>query len=91
MFIVSRLAWAKKCRRAAFAVTPRWHGFGVAVLVFTGVQTAYSAALSGGSFVEADGWKARITIDCLLKDKLCGSFRYETTMHGPYATLTFHF
>ena len=32
----------------------------------------------GGRFVEADGWKARITVDCLLKDKLCGSFRYET-------------
>lgn len=32
----------------------------------------------GGRFVETDGWKARITVDCLLKDKLCGSFRYET-------------
>ena len=32
----------------------------------------------GRRFVEADGWKARITVDCLLKDKLCGSFRYET-------------
>ena len=32
----------------------------------------------GGRFVETDGWKARITVDCLLKGKLCGSFRYET-------------
>ncbi len=34
--------------------------------------------MGGGRFVEADGWKARITVDCLLKDKLCGSFSYET-------------
>jgi hypothetical protein len=45
---------------------------------FAGIQAAHSAALSGGRFVEADGWKARITVDCLLKDKVCGSFRYET-------------
>ena len=78
MFILSRLARAKKCLRTAFAVAPKCHGFGVAFLAFTGIQAAYSAALSGGSFVETDGWKVRITVDCLLKDKLCGSFRYET-------------
>lgn len=37
-----------------------------------------AAAFSGGRFVEPDGWKARINVDCLLKDKQCGSFRYET-------------
>ncbi|MEC5386839.1 hypothetical protein VVD49_13980 [Uliginosibacterium sp. H3] len=42
------------------------------------LNTAHAAALESGRFVEVDGWKARITIDCLLKDKLCGSFRYET-------------
>ena len=43
-----------------------------------GIQAAHAAALVGGRFVESDGWKARITVDCLLQDKVCGSFRYET-------------
>jgi hypothetical protein len=54
-------------RRIAFAL------FAVA-----GIAAVHAAALTTGRFVEADGWKARITVDCLLKDKLCGSFRYET-------------
>ena len=54
------------------------HAFLVALLAFAGIQAAHAAALVGGRFVETDGWKARITLDCLLKDKLCGSFRYET-------------
>ena len=52
--------------------------FLVALFTFAGIQAAHAAALVGGRFVEADGWKARITVDCLLKDKVCGSFRYET-------------
>ncbi|MDB5815030.1 MAG: hypothetical protein JWN23_2147 [Rhodocyclales bacterium] len=47
-------------------------------LVLIGMQATHAAVLEGRSFVEADGWKAHITVDCLLKDKLCGSFRYET-------------
>ncbi len=78
MLILSRLTQAKECLRTAFAAAPRWHGFIVALLALAGIQAAHSAALSGGRFVEADGWKARITVDCLLKDKVCGSFRYET-------------
>ncbi len=42
------------------------------------VQAVQAAALAGGRFVEVDGWKARITVDCLLRDKVCGSFRYDT-------------
>jgi len=41
-------------------------------------NAAHAAALDTGRFIEIEGWKALITIDCLLKDKLCGSFRYET-------------
>lgn len=48
------------------------------LLAFAGTQSVRAAALAGGRFVEADGWKARITVDCLLRDKVCGSFRYET-------------
>ena len=78
MLILSRLTQAKEGLRRAFAATWRWHGLIVALLAFAGSQAAHSAAFSGGRFVEADGWKARITVDCLLKDKVCGSFRYET-------------
>ena len=78
MLILSRLTQAKEGLRRAFAATSRWHGFIVAFLAFAGIQAAHSAAFSGGRFVEAEGWKARITVDCLLKDKVCGSFRYET-------------
>ena len=52
--------------------------FLVALLAFAGIQATHAAPLVGGRFVETDGWKARITVDCLLKDKVCGSFRYET-------------
>src|SRR3954468_11966116 len=78
MLMLSRLARAKECLRTAFAAAPTAHRFVVAALVMAGIQAAYSAALAGGRFVEADGWKARITVDCLIKDKVCGSFRYET-------------
>jgi len=78
MLILSRLSRAKECLRTAFAAARGWQGLVVALLLFAGIQASRSAALSGGSFVEADGWKARITVDCLLKDKVCGSFRYET-------------
>ncbi len=62
----------------AFPAASTSKAFAVAVLLFTGIHVAYPAALTGGRFAEADGWKARITVDCLLKDKVCGSFRYET-------------
>lgn len=78
MFVSSRLLQAKQGRRKAFAAASKGQGFVVALLTFAGIQAAWSAALSGSRFIEADGWKARITVDCLLKDKLCGSFRYET-------------
>ena len=78
MFILSRLARAKGCLLRAWAAARRRHGFILALLAFAGVQAANAAALSAGGFVEADGWKARITVDCLIKDKVCGSFRYET-------------
>jgi len=50
----------------------------LALFAIAGIAAVHAAALTTGRFVEADGWKARITVDCLLKDKLCGSFRYET-------------
>lgn len=78
MSVSSRITQAKERLRKAFATAPRGQAFLVAVLALAGMQAAYSAALAGGRFVEADGWKARITVDCLIKDKLCGSFRYET-------------
>ena len=78
MAIVSRLVQANKRLPTVLAAVSKWHGLALALLAFAGIPAAYSAALSGGRFVEADGWKARITVDCLLKDKLCGSFRYET-------------
>ncbi|HSD39399.1 MAG TPA: hypothetical protein VLC92_17965 [Rhodocyclaceae bacterium] len=55
---------------AAFLVLPATY--------LTLFGAAQAAVLESGRFVESDGWKAQITIDCLLKDKLCGSFRYET-------------
>lgn len=39
---------------------------------------AGAGAFAGGSFAEADGWKAHISVDCLIKDRQCGTFRYET-------------
>ena len=78
MFILSRLARAKECISTAWAAAATRRGFVTACLTAAALTVAHAAALSGGRFVEADGWKARITVDCLLKDKLCGSFRYET-------------
>src|SRR5436190_681514 len=78
MGILSRLARAKQRLRTSFTAVSSRHRFFFAVLSATAVVAAHAAALTGGRFVEADGWKARITVDCLLKDKVCGSFRYET-------------
>jgi len=47
------------------------------LLLLAGIEPAHAAPFTGGRFVENDGWKAHITIDCLLKDKVCGRFRYE--------------
>jgi hypothetical protein len=78
MSISSRLTRARERLRAVLAAAARRQGVFVACVAVAGIQAADAAALAGGRFVEADGWKARITIDCLLKDKVCGSFRYET-------------
>ena len=78
MLILSRLAQAKNGLPRAFAAVPRRHRFLASALAVATISIAHAAALTGGRFVEADGWKARITVDCLLKDKVCGSFRYET-------------
>ena len=78
MSILSRLMQAKECLPTVFAAASRRHGFVVAFWRSPASRPPIRRRLSGGRFVEADGWKARITVDCLLKDKLCGSFRYET-------------
>ena len=78
MSISSRLTRARERLRAVLAAAARRQGVFVACVAVAGIQAADAAALAGGRFVEADGWKARITVDCLLKDKVCGSFRYET-------------
>jgi hypothetical protein len=79
MVILSRVARAKQCLPRAFAaIPPRPRSVAVALVLVAGIAAAGAAALTGGRFAEADGWKARITVDCLLKDKVCGSFRYET-------------
>lgn len=38
---------------------------------------AFAGAFAGGSFLEPDGWRARIIVDCLIKDRQCGTFRFE--------------
>jgi hypothetical protein len=78
MLFLSRLTRMKGSLGTAFSAASIPHGWAATVLVFSAIHAAHSAALTGGRFVEADGWKARITVDCLLKDKVCGSFRYET-------------
>ena len=79
MVILSRLTRANERPPTALAAVRRWPGsLAAAVLLVGGIGSVAAAALTGGRFAEADGWKARITVDCLLKDKVCGSFRYET-------------
>jgi hypothetical protein len=78
MFTLSRLAAATKSLATALAAATKRHRHAVTLVVLAGLQAAYPAPLSGGPYVEADGWRARFTIDCLLKDKVCGKFRYET-------------
>ena len=78
MLFLSRLTRMKGSLRTAFSSSSTPHGWAAAFLVFAAIHAAHSAALTGGRFVEADGWKARITVDCLLRDQVCGSFRYET-------------
>ncbi|MDB5801533.1 MAG: hypothetical protein JWL63_2472 [Rhodocyclales bacterium] len=64
--------------RMALPASPLLSFLAAIFLALAALAPAHAAVLAGGRFVEADGWKARITVDCLLKDKLCGSFRYET-------------
>lgn len=78
MLMLSRLARANAGLRRAVPGSANRHRFLVAALAALVLPTVLAAALAGGRFVEADGWKARITVDCLLKDQVCGSFRYET-------------
>jgi hypothetical protein len=78
MSLLSRLARANEGLHRVCPRVSTCRALAVALLMLAGIQAARPAVLAGGRFVEADGWKARITVDCLLKDKLCGSFRYET-------------
>ena len=78
MFFLSRLARVRASLQVALPAISTLHAFVFTLLAVAGLHVAQSAALVGGRFVESNGWKAQITVDCLLKDKLCGSFRYET-------------
>jgi hypothetical protein len=77
MLILSPLARAAKCLAPACSAARKPLGLVVALLTFAAMQAAHPEPFTGGRFVETDGWKARFTIDCLLKDKRCGKFRYE--------------